>query len=36
MTRKSIETAAKLLIWGFFVFFIVCVFKVMGMMGIFN
>ena len=36
MTRKSIESAAKLLVWGFFFFFIYCVIKVMGMMGIFN
>jgi hypothetical protein len=36
MTRKSIESAAKLFIWGLFLLFLYCVFRVMGMMGIFN
>ena len=36
MTRKSIESVAKLFIWAIFLFFIYSVFKVMGMMGIFN
>jgi hypothetical protein len=36
MTRKSIETVAKLFIWAIFLFFIYSTFKVMGMMGIFN
>ena len=36
MTRKSIESAAKYLVWAIFLFFIVCVVKVLEMMGIFN
>jgi len=36
MTRKSIESVAKVFIWAIFAFFIVCVLKVMTMMGIIN
>jgi|GEM_PF-2157594 len=35
MTRKSIEAAAKGLIAAIFVIFLISVYKVMGMMGLF-
>ncbi len=34
MTRKSIEAAAKYFLWAMFVFFLVVVYQVLGMMGL--